>query len=170
MTRCFPVTIAGGGAYVGASEEFRIDIDLECKRYATNRLHWLNKFGVWDSFTFTLVSVTSSNIESSGYSREKGVWDNTSYTYPLYQGERVTYSKRSTDQLVLNSDWIKEDVQQWLVRSLLESPIVYLEQSNGFEPVNINNSTYQFKTKRRDGLIQEQITIDRTYSFTSQLN
>ena len=160
----------GGGAYVGASEEFRIDIDLECKRYATNRLHWLNKFGVWDSFTFTLVSVTSSNIESSGYSREKGVWDNTSYTYPLYQGERVTYSKRSTDQLVLNSDWIKEDVQQWLVRSLLESPIVYLEQSNGFEPVNINNSTYQFKTKRRDGLIQEQITIDRTYSFTSQLN
>jgi hypothetical protein len=57
-----------------------------------------------------------------------------------------------------------------LVRSLLESPIVYLEQSNGFEPVNINNSTYQFKQKRKDGLIQEQITIDRTYSFTSQLN
>jgi len=160
----------GGGPNLGASEAFRIDIDVECKRYATNRLHWLNKFGVWDSFTFTLVSVTSSNIESSGYSREKGVWNNTSYTYPLYQGERVQYSKRATDQLVLNSDWIKEDVQQWLVRGLLESPIVYLEQSNGFEPVNINNSTYQFKTKRRDGLIQEQITIDRTYSFTSQLN
>jgi hypothetical protein len=155
---------------VGASEEFRIDIDLECKRYATNRLHWLNKFGVWDSFTFTLVSVTSSNVQSSGYSREKGVWNNTSFTYPSYQGEKVTYSKRSTDQLVLNSDWIKEDIQQWLVRSLLESPVVYLEQSDGFEPVNISNQTYQFKTKRRDGLIQEQITIDRTYSYTSQLN
>ncbi len=160
----------GGGANVGASEEFRIDIDLECKRYATNRLHWLNKFGVWDSFTFTLVSVTSSNVQSSGYSREKGVWNNTSFTYPSYQGEKVTYSKRSTDQLVLNSDWIKEDIQQWLVRSLLESPVVYLEQSDGFEPVNISNQTYQFKTKRRDGLIQEQITIDRTYSYTSQLN
>jgi hypothetical protein len=82
----------------------------------------------------------------------------------------VTYSKRSTGQLVLNSDWIKEDIQQWLVRSLLESPVVYLEQSDGFEPVNISNQTYQFKTKRRDGLIQEQITIDRTYAYTSQLN
>ncbi len=54
----------GGGAYSGASEAFRIDIDLECHRYDTKRLHWLNKFGVWDSFTFTLVSVDSTNVES----------------------------------------------------------------------------------------------------------
>jgi hypothetical protein len=162
----------GGGAYSGASEAFRIDIDLECHRYDTKRLHWLNKFGVWDSFTFTLVSVDSTNVESYGYQREKGVWDNTSYTYPLYQGERVTFAKRATDQLILNSDWISQEVQQWLVRSLYESPVVYLEQENGteFEPVNITNSSYQFKTRRRDGLIQEQITIERTYSYTSQLN
>ena len=162
----------GGGAYSGASEAFRIDIDLECHRYDTKRLHWLNKFGVWDSFTFTLVSVDSTNVESYGYQREKGVWDNTSYNYPLYQGERVTFAKRATDQLILNSDWISQEVQQWLVRSLYESPVVYLEQENGteFEPVNITNSSYQFKTRRRDGLIQEQITIERTYSYTSQLN
>lgn len=162
----------GGGAYSGASEAFRIDIDLECHRYDTKRLHWLNKFGVWDSFTFTLVSVDSTNVESYGYQREKGVWDNTSYTYPLYQGERVTFAKRATDQLILNSDWISQEVQQWLVRSLYESPVVYLEQENGteFEPVIITNSSYQFKTRRRDGLIQEQITIERTYSYTSQLN
>jgi hypothetical protein len=162
----------GSGPYSGASEAFRIDIDLECHRYETRRLHWLNKYGVWESFTFSLVSVDSTNVESFGYQREKGVWDNTSYTYPRYQGERVTFAKRATDQLILNSDWINEDVQQWLVRSLYESPIVYLEQEGGteFEPVNITNSSYQFKTRRRDGLIQEQITIERTYSFTSQLN
>ena len=162
----------GGGAYSGASEAFRIDIDLECHRYETKRLHWLNKFGMWDSFTFTLVSVDSTAVESYGYQREKGVWDNTSYTYPRYQGENVTFAKRATDQLILNSDWISQEVQQWLVRSLYESPVVYLEQENGteFEPVNITNSSYQFKTRRRDGLIQEQITIERTYSYTSQLN
>jgi len=162
----------GGGAYSGASEAFRIDIDLECHRYETKRLHWLNKFGMWDSFTFTLVSVDSTAVESYGYQREKGVWDNTSYLYPRYQGENVTFAKRATDQLILNSDWISQEVQQWLVRSLLESPVVYLEQENGteFEPVNITNSSYQFKTRRRDGLIQEQITIERTYSYTSQLN
>lgn len=154
------------------SEAFRIDIDTECKRYETRRLHWLNKFGVWDSFTFSLVSIDSSTVQSYGYQREKGIWDNTSYTYPLYQGEKTTFAKTASDQLVLNSDFIKQEVQQWLVRGLYESPVVYLEVEDGteFEPVNVTNSSYQFKTRRRDGLIQEQITIERTYTYTSQLN
>jgi hypothetical protein len=55
---------------------------------------------------------------------------------------------------------------------LLESPSVYLEVNNGtdFEPVKVTNNSYQLKTRRRDGLIQEQITIERTYTYRSQLN
>jgi hypothetical protein len=162
----------GAGAYNGSSETFVIWIDTECKRYETRRLHWLNKFGVWDSFTFSLVSIDSTTVQSYGYQREKGVWDNTSYTYPLYQGDKVDFAKTSSDQLTLNSDWINQDVQQWLVRELLESPSVYLEVNNGtdFEPVKVTNTSYQLKTRRRDGLIQEQITIERTYTYRSQLN
>jgi hypothetical protein len=159
----------GGVSQVGP---FRIYVDKDCKRYETRRLHWLNKYGVWDSFTFSLVSIDSSTVQSYGYQREKGIWDGTSYTYPLYQGEKTTFAKTASDQLVLNSDFIKQEVQQWLVRGLYESPVVYLEVENGteFEPVNVTNSNYQFKTRRRDGLIQEQITIERTYTYTSQLN
>ena len=162
----------GGGSYSGGGEVFKVYMDRECKRYETRRLHWLNKYGVWDSFTFSLVSIDSSTVQSYGYQREKGVWDNTSYTYPLYQGEKVDFAKTSADQLVLNSDWIYQSVQQWLVRSLIESPSVYLEVDNGtaFEPVKVTNTSYQFKTRRRDGLIQEQITLERTYTYTSQLN
>lgn len=162
----------GAGAYNGSSETFVIWIDTECKRYDTNRLHWLNKFGVWDSFTFSLVSIDSTTVQSYGYQKEKGVWDGTSYTYPLYQGEKVDFAKTASDQLTLNSDWINQDVQQWLVRELLESPSVYLEVNNGtdFEPVKVTNTSYQLKTRRRDGLIQEQITIERTYTYRSQLN
>lgn len=161
-----------GGSYSGGGETFIVYMDRECKRYETRRLHWLNKYGVWDSFTFSLVSIDSSTIQSYGYQREKGVWDGTSYTYPLYQGEKVDFAKTSYDQLTLNSDWIHQSVQQWLVRSLLESSSVYLEQNNGteFEPVKVTNTSYQLKTRRRDGLIQEQITIDRTYTYRSQLN
>ena len=132
----------------------------------------MNKFGVWDSFTFSLVSIDSTTVQSYGYQREKGVWDGTSYTYPLYQGEKVDFAKTASDQLTLNSDWINQDVQQWLVRELLESPSVYLEVDNGtdFEPVKVTNTSYQLKTRRRDGLIQEQITIERTYTYRSQLN
>ena len=164
----FRVDVAG----VSQVGPFRIYVDKDCKRYETRRLHWLNKYGVWDSFTFSLVSIDSSTVQSYGYQREKGIWDGTSYTYPLYQGEKTTFAKTASDQLILNSDFIRQEVQQWLVRGLYESPVVYLEVEDGteFEPVNVTNSNYQFKTRRRDGLIQEHITIERTYTYTSQLN
>lgn len=158
-----------GVSFVGP---FTIYMDLGCKRYQTYRLHWLNKLGCWDSFTFGLVSTQSASVESFAYQRDPGVWDGNSYTYPLYSGQKVNYAKTKDKQLVLNSDWISEDVQNWLVESLYDSPIVYLEQTNGteFEPVKVTNSTYQLKTRRRDGLLQEQVTIDRTYTYRSQLN
>jgi len=161
----------GPGINNGSSETFQIYIDNECHRYPTRRLHWLNKFGVWDSFTFTLVSTESTKVAGSTYERESGIWSGTNYIYPLYQGEMTTYSKRAEDTMVLNSDWIYEDVQQWLVRELYESPNVYLEASTGaFEPVNITNQGYDLKQSRKDGLIMETVEIKKTYSYNSQLN
>ena len=160
----------GGGIYNGASESFQIYIDTECHRYETHRLHWLNKFGVWDAFTFTLVSTESTAVTGGVYERERGVWKETNYTFPLYQGEKVTYSKRAEDIMTLNSDWITEEVQHWLVRELYESPKVYLEQGNGFEPVNVVNANYDLKQRRKDGLIQELVQLQKTYTYNSQLN
>jgi len=164
------INASGIGAYPGTTEVFSIYIDTECQRYPSRRLHWLNKFGVWDSFTFDLVSTDSTKVEGNRYEKEKGIWDDENYVYPLYQGEGTTFSKRAEDTLTLNSDWIKEDVQQWLVRELYESPKVYLESDGNFEPVNVTNATYKLKVSRRDGLIQELVEIQRTYSFNSQLN
>jgi hypothetical protein len=83
----------------------------------------------------------------------------------------TTFSKRAEDTMILNSDWIYEDVQQWLVRELYESPNVYLESSTGdFEPVNITNQGYDLKQSRKDGLIMETVEIKKTYSYNSQLN
>jgi hypothetical protein len=158
-----------GVSFVGP---ITIYMDLACQRYEPYRLHWLNKLGCWDSFTFGLVSTESATVQSFAYQRDPGVWSGNSYTYPLYSGQKVNYAKTKNKQLVLNSDWISEDVQNWLVESLYDSPIVYLEQTNGteFEPVKVTNSTYQLKTRRRDGLLQEQVTIERTYTYRSQLN
>jgi hypothetical protein len=155
-----------------ATETFTIYMDLDCKRYDTYRLHWLNKFGAFDSFTFSLVSTEAANVQSYGYQRDPGVWDGTSYTYPLYAGQAINFAKTKTETLTLNSDWINQDIQQWLVKSLYDSPLVYLERENGteFEPVKVTNSNYTLRQRRRDGLIQETVNIDRTFTYRSQLN
>jgi hypothetical protein len=158
-----------GVSFVGP---FTIYMDLNCKRYDTYRLHWLNKFGAFDSFTFSLVSTEAATVESYKYQRDPGVWDGTSYTYPLYAGQGINFAKTKTETLTLNSDWINENVQKWLVKSLFDSPVVYLEVNGGldFEIVKVTNSNYTLKQRRRDGLIQEVVNIDRTFTYRSQLN
>jgi hypothetical protein len=170
----YTIRVRGGfepfGFYSGYSELFTFHMDTECHRYETRRLHWLNKLGGWDSFTFTLVSIDSSNIQMNDYQRERGRWDGTNWNYSLYSGEQMVYNKYTTDTLVLNSDWISPEVQNWLVRDLYESPKVYLEVTPGaFEPVKVTNNSSIQKQRRVDGLIRETVNIERTYSYNSQL-
>lgn len=158
-----------GVSFVGP---VNIYMDLACQRYEPYRLHWLNKLGCWDSFTFGLVSTNTASLDSFDYERDPGVWSGNSYTYPLYSGQKINYTKRKNKQLTLNSDFITPEIQNWLVTSLYDSPVVYLERDNGtdFEIVKVTNKNYKLKTRRTDGLLQEEILIERTYIYRSQLN
>ncbi len=154
------------------SELYKIYYDTSCSAYSRRRLHWLNRFGAWDSFTFTLLSEDSTSIQSNRYTRATGRWNGDDYQRNLSDGNQMTMSKFMQDRLILNSDWIHEDIQNWLVRSLYESPRVYLQNDFGtsvFEPVNITNAETIVKQRRKFGLMQEQVTIDRTYTKVSQL-
>lgn len=154
------------------NENFTFYIDRECTMYTTRRLHWLNKYGVWDSFTFRLYSEEQTTITDKRYEINKGTWSDTNtWDYNLYNGQLSTASRYSKDRMILNSDWIKEDKHNWLVKSLLESPKVYLEVSQGtFELVNLNTNSFIKKQKIKEGLINETISVDRTYTYTSQLS
>lgn len=155
-----------------ASEIYKIYYDQECSSYPRRSLIWLNKYGAWDSFAFTLLSEESTDVTSNTYNRQSGRWTAGDYIYSLSDGFKMTQSKFMQDRLILNSDWIHEDVQQWLARELYESPRVYLLNDFGssvLEPVNVTNVSYTLKQRRKAGLIQEQVQIDRTYTKVSQL-
>ena len=135
-------------------------------------MHWLNKLGGWDSFTFTLVSTNSTKVNISDYQKERGQWnsDGSGWEYTRYHGEQMSFNKSAVDMTVLNSDWIHESVQNWIARDLYESPKVYLELSVGqYEPVKVMNPDYSLKQRRVDGLIRETVTLERTYTYNSQL-
>lgn len=165
----YSVNIDYGGA--SSTEGYIIYMDHDCTRYDPVRLTWLNKYGVWDSYTFKLLSQESTDITSSRYEGEPGQWQGDQYIYDLSKGMTRVYHKRAVDKLLINSDWMKESVQNWLVRELYESPVVYIQQSDAsLELVNINNANYLLKQRRKDGLIQEQVQIEKSYISNSQLN
>ena len=172
LESCYYYEVSVDATLGYSTEKFKMYIDHSCERFTNQRLHWLNKFGTWDSFSFNLLSQESTDISSSQYKREKGAWKGSNYNYNRNQGEIITVAKWSVDKMVLNSDWMKESVQHWLVRELNESPKVnlYIESITDFEPCNVESTNVVLKKKYKDGLIQENVTISRTYSYNSQLN
>jgi hypothetical protein len=120
----YEIEIAG---LLSTTEKFRFYIDRECERYPSVRLVWLNKYGVWDAYTFKLDSISESDIQTIMHESTLGQWSDSGYNYAIANGQHLTHLKEVTDRLILNSDWIKPSVQNWLVRSLYESPLVYIE-------------------------------------------
>lgn len=166
------VVPTGGGGASSTTDTITVIIDRDCNLYTAKRLHWLNKFGVWESFSFKLYSEENTSVNTKSFQRSLGEWNSSNeWVYNRYRGEDTAIIKNAEDTLTLNSDWIKEDVQQWLSRSLYESPRVYLEVSEGvFEPVRVMKSNYKQKKRVREGLIQENVQVMRTYKYQSQIN
>ena len=153
-----------------STEEYFIIIDRDCERYEHRRLTWLNKFGGWDSFTFKLRSKETTKVSSESYTSEVGQWNSDNdFVYPLFQGENKNSLVTSNDSIEINSDWISEDVQNWLSKSLLESPKIYLETDDGFELLLSDTNSFEKKKRVSDGLIQESYKFKRTYTNKSQL-
>ena len=159
------------GSVINYTEYFRIYYDQECTRYTPMRLYWLNKFGVYDQYSFDLVSQSSANVTANNYQRQLGQWQAGGlFSFLRTSPQMQHYSKRAVEQMILNSDWIMQDVQHWLVEELYESPRVYLEENFRFFPVMVTNLNYVKKLRRKDGLIQELVQLDKTYEYISQLN
>jgi hypothetical protein len=173
FTNCYyyTVTLYQTATPTKTSESYKLYYDQSCYTYESRRLTWLNKFGAWDSFTFNLLSEDSTDIKSNQYERLTGRYTLTGFEFNPSDGNQMTMSKSMKDKLILNSDWIHQDVQQWLVRELYESPRVYIDFLGiiYLEPVNVTNANYLLKQRRKAGLIQEQVQIDRTYTKNSQL-
>jgi len=159
------------GTTQGASESYKLYIDRDCERYTWTRLHWLNKYGIWDAYTFKMISADETSVQQDTYQSTRGTWDaSNEWSFPLSQGEAKSFGTRAKDTLTINSDWISETLQNWLVRSLIESPKVFIEQPEGFERCVVSTKKYKLKTRKVDRLIQETIQIERTYSYNSQID
>ena len=149
---------------------FRLYLDRSCSRFEDMRLYWVNKFGVIDQYSFNKLSIESSSIKAYDYQVQQGTWGDGFYDFNLNAPEKKLSMKSAEDRITINSDWMKPAVQNWLVRELYESVQVWLLKDGAFQPVVVENNSSILKSRFKDGLIQESVSIMVTWSYRSQLN
>jgi len=155
--------------------------DADCKGYEKIRLTWLNKYGVWDYYTFTKKNLRSTNIKRSEYSKVKGNWNGTTFSKNGYDRGRGVLSTTATESIKLNSDWFTSDEEAAWIEQLFISPEVYIIEdydatdtgANGAEygkyltPVVVTSKSFDRYSRANDKVAQYELEIE--YSFNKRI-
>lgn len=192
-----PANIRGGGTSISSSWSYYtiefddslgnnksktykyIKRDADCKGYEKIRLCWINKFGVWDYYTFTKKSTKQTKINRNYYSSVKGNWNNSTFTKDGIDRGRGVVTTKATQSININSDWISTDEEAAWLEELFISPSVYIINDDDrlfyanapygkyMIPVVITNSDYQTYTRVNDKV--SLYNIDLEYSIDTKV-
>ena len=164
LSSYFTVRIKSPGG-LSYSELKRININRD-NCYNGKNVVWLNKFGAYDTFTFTYNNILKSDIQSKSYGKKFGSFDGTTYSLDTKDTGSLTYLKTITDKIQIVSDWLTQAEQNFLVQ-VYESPLVYINEGTLYENIEIENSSYQFKQSEHEELFNEIIDAKFTHTRKS---
>ena len=144
------------------SKSYRYNITEVCSKHTPVRLHFLNRLGGWDSFTFDLLNTTQSNIERKEYRQNLGGFVGSTYSYDIKDRSATIFDTQIKTIQTLNSNWITDLEATWL-EQLLTSPDVYMEVGTQLQAVNITDSSYLQKKVVNDQLFNLTVTIEKSF-------
>jgi hypothetical protein len=155
------------------SDEPLYRFDLVCEaRYETFRMHFLNRFGGFETRELDKVSRKTIDIEKSEYGKLGYTMDSSGViTYKnsnnVYNETRAVYASQYKEKMTLNTDILSDDEYQWL-GDLILSPMVFIEMSGHFIPCAIKENNYEFKKRINDKLTNLTLNIEFGEQFNTQ--
>ena len=123
--------------------------DYSCG-YVGIRFAWVNDYGTWDWFNFTLQANLNTNLDRGIY-KQTFVPYNTSTNDVQYNIQRRgnnAYYTNINEQFTANSDWLTQEQADWLTK-LFYSPSVYIQDGFNMVPIIITDNTFVTRTNPR---------------------
>ena len=166
-----------GGAVV--SEIYTINLNCpNLKGYEPVRLTWLNQWGAWDYYTFTMKSTKMISTKGSTYQQLGGSWNEKAYRIDSFKGGKKSFRVNATEKVTMNTDFVSESESEWF-EDLINSPEVYILE--GFKtdtansalnkyvtPVRLTTSSYTKKTVANDKLMQYTFEVEKSKTLRTQ--
>lgn len=155
------------------SDDSLYQFDLVCEpRYEVFTLHFLNRFGGFESRSFTKVSRKTIDIEKSEFGKLPYTMNSSgqiSYynSNNVYNETRSVYASQYTEKMVLNTDILTDAEYRWL-GDLAISPLVYMEMDGYFIGVSVTGSNYEFRKVINDELTNLTLNIEFGDQFNAQ--
>lgn len=155
-------------AKIGATSIYQFNITCE-GRFDVYTLHFLNKFGGFETREFTKVSrkvlaITKTEFGKLPYTIDASGNVNYYNSNKVYNEQQSVYASQYTEKITLNTDILTDAEYSWLSELIL-SPLIYVEQSGYFMPCAIIQSNYIFNKFVNDKITN--LTVDISFGDQS---
>ena len=159
------ILVGSNWLFIQASES-RVFKKIDCCTERSTRLHWLNRLGGADAYTFS----SKKKIEQKNKSELAQVPQTWSYTTPpttIYDRGLFKIAQEVTVEYEVESKFYTEAEGAWIAE-LLSSPEVYLETSLGLVAVVITDSS--ITTTENNELLNVTISFVEANNISVQQN
>lgn len=150
--------------FAGAPQETIVYIRrLPCTKYESNKLVFINKYGVLQELWFTAKSTESIAVAGDKY---KSGFISANGALNRFRHQMVDYNRNGKIAYTLNTTYICEGVTSY-IEELLLSEQVWLQMNGDFYPVNVTSSSVQYKTSVNDKLVNYTIEVEQANDLIS---
>lgn len=133
---------------------YTILLTNEC-RYTPLDITYINKDGQLSTLTFFKEKIDSERTTVEQFER--------SYNQPSSgYHQMVDYNKNSKKTFTINSGFIDEDNNQ-LFSDLLKSESIWILENGSLNPINVNTSILEYKSRQKDRLINYRLEFGYSY-------
>lgn len=144
-----PITINSAVKYYTVNFEGfdSVRVNLICQpKYNTIPLHFVNRWGMYDTLLFDLVSRLSMDVERKGFEKRDYRFSGNNVTYYdnfMYHEGKINHLNKAAFTYRLTADALTDAEWEWAAE-LIYSPKILMEIDGYYYPVTIKNTNYEF--------------------------
>jgi hypothetical protein len=147
------------------------NVELICKGlYHNYCLHFIGQSGGWETALFNKARKRSKEIERKEYRQPAYRTSESGCSFAtgnVQHAQRSVYAKTWTEKMRLTTDWLTDQDHEWL-ETLLQSPLVYMDDGVNIVPVVITNSNYDIKEWINDRITPVAVDVEFTGQYNAQ--
>lgn len=144
---------------VWATKTIMFEID-DCENtYTDYELHWLNRKGGYDSFTFNGKSNQETKIQKNFAKYNTRTIGASSITHNTYAQRKRAFHTSLTDSYNLNSRLLKDFEVEGL-EDLFSSPEVFWKNGSNFMAVNVTGSTFEHAKSENGQVYSMEVSME----------
>lgn len=124
-------------------------------RFDNMRLCWVNDFGGWDYFNFSMKNEINWTKQGKTYDKIIGTFDDTTYYQPNYSRSTTVYGQMVEKVYTVTSNWVTEGMITYLRQLFSSREVHLLDTANTTHiPVTVVENSYKEERIRSSRVVQ----------------